>query len=70
MEDLNKLESACSIGKLKKGSCDPITWGTIGSITSGTIFGTWLCCSVIFTVLGGLAGLAYFIYAMVRLSQT
>jgi hypothetical protein len=70
MEDLNKLESACSIGKLKKGSCDPITWGTIGSITSGTIFGTALCCWVIFSVLIGLALLAYFIYGMVTLSQT
>ena len=69
MEDLNKLESACSIGKLKKGSCDPITWGTIGSITGGTLFGTALCCSVFFSALLTLAAVAYFIYAMVTLSQ-
>jgi hypothetical protein len=57
MEDLNKLESACSLGKLNKGSCDPI---------SGSFL---LCCSGIFAFLGGLAGLAYAIYRLVLLTQ-
>jgi hypothetical protein len=57
MEDLNKLESSCSHGKLNKGSCDPIS----GSVVA--------CCSLIFVVLLGLAGLAYAIYRLVLLSQ-
>ena len=57
MEDLNKIESSYSIGKLNKGSCDPFSM---------------LCCSLFFGLLAGLAGLAglaYFIYTMVVLYQ-